>query len=202
MSGYLFPARNQLTICFAHVAYRLADTFDHRATGIHHFQVWSTAELNARIAQADVLVISGFWHNELLDLTSKLQYIQSIGAGYDQFPLADLKRRGIRLANARGVNRNAVGEHAMGMILAFARHLHTGRDNQRRHHWRGMISDLARREDEMGGKTILIIGLGGLGRDWQDWQRRLACVCWLPSVTRRRRLVLPTRCTHRIGSWN
>ena len=43
------------------------------------------------------------------------------------------------------------------------RHLPAARDNQRRRHWRGMISDLAQREDELGGKTLLIVGLGRIG---------------------------------------
>jgi phosphoglycerate dehydrogenase-like enzyme len=51
----------------------------------------------------------------------------------------------------------------MAMILALVRFLHTGRDHQREHVWRGMISDVSRREDELGGKTLLIAGLGGIG---------------------------------------
>jgi len=163
LSQYIFPSQTELTICFAHSAYQLAATFERRQTGIKHFQVWTRDETYQRIGAADVLLVSGFWHNELLGQTSNLKFIQSIGAGYDQFPLDDLRRRGIRLANASGVNRNAVSEHALAHILAFARHIHTGRDNQQRRYWRGMISDLAQREDELGGKTILIIGLGGIG---------------------------------------
>jgi phosphoglycerate dehydrogenase-like enzyme len=108
-------------------------------------------------------VVSGFWRNELLEHAPKLRFIQSIGAGYDQFDLDALRARRMRLASAKGVNRNAVSEHAMAMMLALARHIHTGRDHQREHTWRGMISDLSRREDEMGGKTLLIAGLGGIG---------------------------------------
>ena len=163
MTSPAFPTPDTLTICFAHVAYQLTATFEKRQTGIQHFQVWTPQDLQARIGQADVLVISGFWQNSLLDQTDRLRFIQSIGAGYDQFPLETLQTRGIRLANAGGVNRNAVSEHAMAHILAFARQIHTGRDNQQRHHWRGMISDLSQREDELGGKTMLIIGLGGIG---------------------------------------
>jgi phosphoglycerate dehydrogenase-like enzyme len=158
-----FPARDALTICFAHVAYPLAQIFEQRATGLRHFQVWNRDDLNAAIGEADVLVISGFWRNELLDRAANLRFIQSIGAGYDQFNLDALRARGIRLASAKGVNRNAVSEHAMAMILSLARQLHTGRDHQAAHHWRGMISDLSRREDELGGKTLLIVGLGGIG---------------------------------------
>jgi phosphoglycerate dehydrogenase-like enzyme len=158
-----FPSRDELTICFAHPAYRLADRFAKRGAGVHHFQTWTPKEVTERIGEADVLVVSGFWRNDLLGGAPRLRFIQSIGAGYDQFPLEELKRRGIRLASAKGVNRNAVSEHTMALILSFARHLHTGRDNQRRHFWRGMISNTARREDELGGKTLLIVGMGGIG---------------------------------------
>jgi D-2-hydroxyacid dehydrogenase (NADP+) len=158
-----FPTREELSICFAHVAYLLAETFAKRATGLNHFQVWNRDELNEKIGDAHVLLVSGFWRNELLDRAPNLRFIQSIGAGYDQFPLDALRERGIRLASAKGVNRNAVSEHGMAMILSLARHLHTGRDNQQAHHWRGMISDVSRREDELGGKTLLIAGYGGIG---------------------------------------
>ena len=162
-SSAKFPSRDQVTICFAHVAYPLAESFAKRSTGLDYAQAWSPDELDAKIGAANVLVVSGFWRNELLDHAPNLRFIQSIGAGYDQFPLETLRERGIRLASAKGVNRNAVSEHAIAMILSLARHLHTGRDNQRAHYWRGMISDLSRREDELGGKTLLVIGLGGIG---------------------------------------
>ena len=158
-----FPPKEILSICFAHVAYRMAPSFNKRDMNINHSQAWSPAELDAQIGDADVLVVSGFWHNELLDMAPQLRYIQSIGAGYDQFPLEELKKRGIRLANARGVNKNAVSEHTMAHILAFARQIHTGRDNQKKHVWRGMISDIPQREDELGGKTVLIFGMGDIG---------------------------------------
>ena len=158
-----FPSKDELIVCFAHVAYRLAVGFAKRGTCINHFQAWTPKEVSEGIGEADVLVVSGFWHSDLLDLAPGLRFIQSIGAGYDQFPLEELKRRDIRLASAQGVNRNAVSDHAMALILALARQIHFGRDNQRRHHWRGMIADLSKREDELGGKTMLIVGMGGIG---------------------------------------
>ena len=74
-----------------------------------------------------------------------------------------MREHGIRLANAAGRQRQAVAEHAMALILALKRHIHTGRDNQAAKLWRGMISDIAAREDELGGKTLLIVGLGRIG---------------------------------------
>jgi phosphoglycerate dehydrogenase-like enzyme len=163
MTTASFPSKHELTICFAHVAYQMSARFSARQTGIRHFQVWTLDELTTAITEADVLVVSGFWRNFLLESTPKLKFIQSVGAGVDQFPQAELRERGIRLASARGVNRNAVAEHAIATMLALTRHLHTGRDNQRRRHWRGMLSDLSRREDELSGKTLLIVGLGAIG---------------------------------------
>jgi D-2-hydroxyacid dehydrogenase (NADP+) len=159
----MIPPKNELNILFAHVAYQLAPRFELRKTGIKHTQAWTREELDSKIADADVLVVSGLWRNDLVAKAKKLRFIQSIGAGTDQFARDALAAHRIRLASASGVNRRAVSEHVMSLILALSRRLPEARDNQRKKFWRGMISDLSRREDELGGKTLLIIGLGGIG---------------------------------------
>jgi phosphoglycerate dehydrogenase-like enzyme len=159
----MLPPKDELSICFAHVAYRLHERFSTLGTGIGSFAVRDPATLEKRIGEADVLVISGLWQDGLLDRAGKLRFIQSIGAGTDQFPHDALERRGIRLASARGVNARAVAEHAMALILALSRRLPEARDNQAKRVWRGMIGDLAEREDEIAGKTLLIVGLGDIG---------------------------------------
>jgi phosphoglycerate dehydrogenase-like enzyme len=110
-----------------------------------------------------VVVVSGLWRNDLLPNAKKLRFIQAVGAGTDQFSREELTARKIRLASASGVNQRAVSEHVMSLLLALARKLPEARDNQAKKVWRGMISDLSKREDELGGKTLLIIGLGGIG---------------------------------------
>ena len=159
----MLPPKDELTICFAHVAYRLQERFSALNTGIASFEVRDADTLAQRIGEADVLVISGLWRNDLLDRAAKLRFIQAIGAGTDQFPRDELAKRGIRLASAAGVNARAVAEHAMALILALARRLPEARDNQVRRVWRQMIGDLALREDELGGKTLLLVGLGQIG---------------------------------------
>jgi phosphoglycerate dehydrogenase-like enzyme len=145
------------------VAYRLQERFRALDTGIDSFEVRDGAALERRIGEADVLVISGLWRNDLLAQAKRLRFIQSIGAGTDQFPRDALAARGVRLASARGVNARAVAEHVMALILALARRLPEARDNQGKRVWRGMIGDLQQREDELGGKTLLIVGLGQIG---------------------------------------
>ena len=158
-----FPSRNDINICFAHVAYPMDQVFLNRNEDLRFFQVRNSEEMDTLIKDANILVVSGLWSDHLLDTAPKLRFIQSIGAGFDQFPLDKLRERGIRLASASGVNRNAVSEHALALILSLSRHIHTGRDNQNAHFWRGMISDINTREDELSGKTLGIIGLGSIG---------------------------------------
>jgi D-2-hydroxyacid dehydrogenase (NADP+) len=157
------PAKEDLTICFAHVAYRMAERFARRETGIRHFQVSTLDELTARLGEFDLLCVSMMWRNEFIARAPRLAFIQSISAGTDQYARDALKAAGIRLASAQGVNSEAVAQHAIALILALTRQLHLARDNQARRHWRGMISDLREREDELAGKTLLIVGLGHIG---------------------------------------
>src|ERR1700730_7670923 len=159
----MLPPNDKIAICFAHVAYQLQERFSALGTGIDSFAARDAETLMGRVAEADVLVISGLWQNTLLDHAKKLRFIQAIGAGTDQFPRDELLRRGIRLASARGVNARAVAEHAMALIVALSRRLPEARDNQARRLWRGMIGDLSQREDELGGKTLLVVGLGHIG---------------------------------------
>jgi D-2-hydroxyacid dehydrogenase (NADP+) len=159
----MLPPNDKLAMCFAHVAYQLHERFSALGAGIDGFAVRDPETLENRVGEADVLVISGLWHDGLLDRARKLRFIQAIGAGTDQFPLEELKKRGIRLTSARGVNYRAVAEHAMALILALSRRLPEARDNQANHVWRGMIADLSNREDELGGKMLLVVGLGQIG---------------------------------------
>jgi len=157
------PARDKLTLCFAHVAYRLGERFALRDTGINCFEVRSADELTARIAEVDVLLVSGLWRNELIPAAARLAFIQSISAGTDQYSREALGSAGIRVASAQGANERAVAEHAIALILALARQLPQARDNQVAKKWRGMIGEIAQREDELGGKTLVIVGMGRIG---------------------------------------
>jgi phosphoglycerate dehydrogenase-like enzyme len=159
----MLPSKDKLTICFAHVAYQLRQRFLSLDTGINSFEVRDAATLAQRIGEVDVLVVSGLWRNDLLPQAPRLRFIQSIGAGTDQFSREALTQQGVRLASARGVNARAVSEHVMALILALARRLPEARDNQAKRVWRGMIGDLTRREDELAGKTLIVVGLGQIG---------------------------------------
>ena len=158
-----FPSRENLVVCFGHPAYGVKAAFDALDTGVQSFEVKTFDEFERRIAEADVVVVSGFWKNHLLAKARRLRFIQSISAGINQYDLEVLKAGDVRLASAQGVNVNAVSDHAMSLILAMSRRLPEARDNQARKFWRAMQSDHALREDELAGKTLVIFGLGRIG---------------------------------------
>src|SRR5512140_537245 len=163
MTPRRLPPREQITVCFAHAAYRMQERFALRNTGIKSFEVRTLDELKARVGEADVLSVSGLWRNELLERAPRLAFIQSISAGTDQYSRELLAQAGVRAASAQGVNERAVAEHAIALVLAIARKLPKERDNQAARRWRGMISEIAQREDELGGKTLVIVGMGRIG---------------------------------------
>ncbi len=159
----MFPTRDKLTICFAHAAYQMKARFDARNTGINSFQVRSYDEFVQRVGEADVVSASGMWKNDIIPHATKLKFVQSISSGMDQYSKEMLGAKGIRLASAAGVNARAVAEHALALILAVFRRLPEARDNQHKKVWRGMLGDLTQREDELGGKTLLVVGMGRIG---------------------------------------
>ncbi len=163
MPARTLTPKEKLTVCFAHVAYRMGERFAARNTGIHSYEVRNLDDFKARIGEADVVVCSGLWRNEFIPVAPKLAFIQSISAGTDQYGKDALQAAGIRVASAQGSNERAVAEHAIALILAMARQIPQARDNQTAKVWRGMIGDISKREDELGGKTLLIFGMWRIG---------------------------------------
>ena len=89
----MLPAKDRLTLCFAHVAYRLQERFLLRQTGMASLEVRSLEELQQRLPEAeDVLVVSqASGRNSLLAAAPRLRFIQSISAGIDQYDGEALK---------------------------------------------------------------------------------------------------------------
>ncbi|MEN7550120.1 NAD(P)-dependent oxidoreductase [Rapidithrix thailandica] len=89
-----------------------------------------------------------------------LKFIARAGAGVDQIDESILDEIGVTLLNAPEGNRDAVGEHAMGMLLCLLNKLHTGNQEVRQKQWQRE----ANRGWELGSKTVGIIGYGNMGK--------------------------------------
>lgn len=150
-------------ICFAHAAYQLGDEYQTRPNPLPFVEVRDRDALLGAIGEAATLVVSGLWRNDLIEKAGRLRLIQSVSAGTDQYDRDLLRAKGIRLASAQGVNEIAVSEQALGMLLALTRHLHLARDHQNQAEWLPFIPDPRRRQEELDGKTALVVGLGRIG---------------------------------------
>ena len=141
----------------------MQDRFEARKTGIKNFQVRGYDELQKRIGEADVVVVSGMWKNELIPLAGKLKFIQSISSGMDQYSREQLGAQERSTGERRRRQCPRRGRACDCADPGVARRLPEARDNQHKKCWRGMIGDLTQREDELGGKTMLVVGMGRIG---------------------------------------
>lgn len=107
-----------------------------------------------------VVVRSKFPMNAaLLDHAPKLKFISRSGAGMENIDIDYCEKRGIQLFNAPEGNRNAVGEHALGMLLSLFNRLHLADQEVRNGKW----DREGNRGYELDGKTVGIIGFGNNG---------------------------------------
>ena len=88
-----------------------------------------------------------------------LKWVQSFSAGVNTYPLKAMKDRGILLTNTSGVHAAPMSDHIMGMVLAFSRSLLQCIRFQKEKRW-----EVDYPLDELGGKEMLIIGAGHIGR--------------------------------------
>lgn len=162
---HTLPAPGETKILFARSRYALKTAFDNLQTGMRAEEAADASTLQALLSDADILVVGGDWKNEWLAQAGRLKFVQSISSGTNQYDLKAFCSRGIALSSAQGVNTNAVSEHAVGMLLALSRQLPRHADNQNRRIWHPGPAphDLLAREDELAGKTVLVVGLGAIG---------------------------------------
>ncbi|MGB6035476.1 MAG: NAD(P)-dependent oxidoreductase [Cryomorphaceae bacterium] len=95
----------------------------------------------------------------LLEAASHLAFIARSGAGLENIDLAATKDRGIAVYNSPEGNMDAVGEHAIGMLLSLFNHLKKADLEVRK----GIWDREGNRGLELAGKTVGIIGFGHMG---------------------------------------
>jgi len=125
-------------------------------------------QLAKALAGAHALV--GLVSADVLAASPVLEVIGIPGSGWDQIDVAGATARGIPVVNAAGAQHAAVAEHAVGLMLSLVKRIavsdrlfhaekrFVGRDHFTGDAWPGW-------PEELGGKTIGIIGFGFIGRD-------------------------------------
>jgi len=97
-----------------------------------------------------------------IDTAKNLTFIGRVGAGLENIDIEYAKGKGIKLISAPEGNRNAVGEHALGMLLSLLNNLIRA-DREVRN---GIWLRAENRGIELEGKTIGIIGYGHMGKSF------------------------------------
>lgn len=99
-------------------------------------------------------------NRSFLDKAKNLKFIGRVGAGLENIDIAYAEKKGVYLISAPEGNRNAVGEHALGMLLSLFNNLNKADRQVRQGKW-------LREENrgvELDGKTVGIIGYGNMGK--------------------------------------
>jgi len=96
---------------------------------------------------------------DFLEKATQLKFIGRVGAGMENIDVDFARKQGISCINAPEGNRDAVGEHAVGMLLMLLNNLRKADREVRQGIW---IRD-GNRGIEIKGKTVGIIGYGNMG---------------------------------------
>ncbi|WP_426669490.1 2-hydroxyacid dehydrogenase [Mucilaginibacter sp. McL0603] len=96
---------------------------------------------------------------KIIDLSKNLRFICRAGAGMDNIDEDYAREKGILLINAPEGNMDAVGEHAIGMLLNLMNNINRSDSEVREGTW----NREANRGYELKGKTVGIIGYGFMG---------------------------------------
>ena len=97
---------------------------------------------------------------QFINLAPKLKLIGRAGAGMDNIDDHCAKEKGITLISANEGNRDAVGEHMIGMLLSLLNKLNVA-DREVRN---GLWNREKNRGYELMGKTVALIGYGNNGQ--------------------------------------
>ena len=120
-------------------------------------------------ASADADVIVGFnpeiCNPKILDSAKALRWISSLAAGVELcMAVPAVRSRGLLMTNMRGVDSAAIAEHAVAMTMALAHGLDTFAVDTSKGIW-SREHGSATAMQSLEGKTMLVVGLGGIGTE-------------------------------------
>lgn len=129
---------------------------------VHQIHGVRPDRLADQVADADALIVrTAAITAAIIAAAPKLKVVARYGVGYDNIDVAALTARGIPLTTVGDANAVAVAEHAMALLLALAKRVVDLDRSVRDGGWtiRNSASTW-----ELSGRTILLVGLGRVGR--------------------------------------
>ena len=141
-------------------------------------------EIEAKIENYNGIVIRSRFKIDktFIDKAKNLKFIARVGAGLESIDCDYATSKNIHLIAAPEGNRNAVGEHALGMLLSLFNNLNKADKEVKNGIWQRE----ANRGFELDGKTVGIIGYGNMGKAFakklQGFDVEVLCYDILPNV--------------------
>lgn len=124
----------------------------------------SKQEIESKIQDYDGVILRSRFSidKQFLDAAINLKFIGRVGAGLENIDCDYAEKKGVALIAAPEGNRNAVGEHALGMLLSLFNKLNKADQEVRTGKWQRE----ANRGIELDGKTVGLIGYGNMGKSF------------------------------------
>jgi D-3-phosphoglycerate dehydrogenase / 2-oxoglutarate reductase len=139
----------------------------------HYFQNFERSDYEKIIAAYTGIIIRGKikLDKDFLSKAKNLKFIGRVGAGMENIDLDYCSETGIECFNAPEGNRDAVAEHAVGMLLMLMNKLRKADREVRQ----GIWLRAENRGLEIKGKTVAIIGYGNMGSAFAKRLRGFEC---------------------------
>lgn len=148
--------------------------------GFENYEDYTSSKetIESKIADYDGIIIRSRFpiDKTFLDKATRLKFIGRVGAGLENIDCNYAESKEITLIAAPEGNRNAVGEHALGMLLALLNKFKKANNEIKNGKW-------LREENrgwELDGKTVGIIGYGNMGKSFAKKLRGFDCnvICY------------------------
>lgn len=124
-------------------------------------------EINRQLEDADVLA-GTLWAIPPIRDVKNLKWIHSFSAGVDRILTREIKASDVLVGNCSGIHAIPIAEHILGFLLIFTRKFYATFENQQKKIW-----EKQSKVTELRGKTVLLVGLGHIGR---EAARLISCV--------------------------
>lgn len=121
------------------------------------------AERAAGLASADAAYTWMLSADELAR-APRLRWVHSSAVAVETLCLPELAQRAIRVSNTRGVQAVPIAEHALAVVLALAKQIPFAIEHQQRGEWAQHAYTGPRLPWLLNGRTLGLIGLGGIGQ--------------------------------------
>lgn len=124
------------------------------------FQSDERGEAETDFSSVDAAVLNGLFLYHGIEEFPNLKFVQLTSAGLDRVPLNEIKARGIKLCNARGVYSIPMAEFAVAGVLEIYKKLNAFYESQKARKW-----EKQRDIKELSGSTVAIVGCGSVGTE-------------------------------------